>query len=57
MVPGITGWAQINGRDNISIEDKANLDYEYLLRRSLFFDLKIIFVTMKHVVGMKNIRH
>tara|TARA_Y100000816_G_scaffold292611_1_gene289079 strand:- start:4003 stop:4560 length:558 start_codon:yes stop_codon:yes gene_type:complete len=57
LVPGITGWAQINGRDNISIEDKANLDYEYLLRRSLFFDLKIIFVTMKHVVGMKNIRH
>ena len=57
LVPGITGWAQINGRDNISIEDKAKLDYEYLLKRSVSFDLKIIFVTVKQVLGMKDVRH
>ena len=57
LVPGLTGWAQINGRDNISIEDKALLDYEYLSKRSILLDLKIIFITIKQVLGMKNIRH
>ena len=41
--PGITGWAQINGRDNISIENKALLDKEYVEKQSLWFDIKIFF--------------
>jgi len=45
LVPGLTGWAQINGRDELSIPDKVELDYEYLQRRSFAFDLKIIFLT------------
>ena len=42
--PGVTGWAQINGRDNISIAEKVDLDVEYLNKQSLWFDLKILFL-------------
>ena len=42
-MPGITGWAQINGRDNLTIEQKVNLDYHYLQNKSLSLDIKIIF--------------
>jgi O-antigen biosynthesis protein WbqP len=45
LKPGLTGWAQINGRDNLSNEMKVNYDFEYLIKRNLFFDLKIIFLT------------
>ena len=48
--PGITGWAQVNGRDDISIEKKALLDKEYVEKKSIAFDIKIIFKTIKMVI-------
>lgn len=48
--PGITGWAQVNGRDNISIENKALLDKEYVEKQSLAFDIKIFFITIHKVL-------
>lgn len=57
LKPGITGWAQINGRDDISSEDKVRLDFEYLKRQSIFFDLKIIILTIVNVVSSKDITH
>lgn len=55
--PGITGWAQINGRDEISDADKVKLDEYYLKHQSLLLDLKIIFLTYPDVVTARNIRH
>lgn len=45
LVPGLTGWAQINGRDEISIEEKVKLEKEYLERKSFSFNLKIVYLT------------
>ena len=55
--PGMTGWAQINGRDEISIADKARLDREYLERRSLIFDIWIILATIGQALGARGVRH
>jgi len=55
--PGVTGWAQINGRDELSIEEKVVYDKEYYERRSLFFDIKIIFLTVYKVLMRANISH
>ena len=55
--PGVTGWAQINGRDEIAFQDKLRFDREYLERQSLFFDLKIIFLTVIAVVRSRGITH
>ena len=57
LKPGITGWAQVNGRDEISIEDKVNLDKIYFSKASLFFDIYIIVLTLKKVIIPKNISH
>ena len=57
LIPGLTGWAQINGRDAISISDKVDLDFEYLKRKSFFFDLKIIILTFKKVIKKDDISH
>ena len=57
LVPGITGWAQINGRDNISISKKVDLDFEYLQRKSFFFDLRIIISTIIIVIKRDNVSH
>ena len=57
LKPGITGWAQINGRDHRSIQEKVNLDYEYLKKKSIFFDFKIIFKTINLVIKRRNITH
>ena len=57
LKPGITGWAQINGRDQLSIQDKINLDYEYLKKQSIFFDFVIIFKTISIVIRSRNIKH
>lgn len=57
LKPGITGWAQINGRDEISLEQKVMLEKEYLMRRSLIFDLKIILMTFKSVFISNNVSH
>ena len=55
--PGITGWAQINGRDQITLSQKIYLDLEYLKKQSFMFDLKIIIKTMKLVLKSKNVLH
>ncbi len=55
--PGITGWAQINGRDELSISDKVVLDHVYLCRRSLGFDVKIIALTAWKVVAGRGVSH
>jgi O-antigen biosynthesis protein WbqP len=55
--PGVTGWAQINGRDNLPIEDKARLDADYLAGRNFVMDLKIIAITAISAVVGRDIRH
>ena len=55
VLPGITGWAQVNGRDKVSAERKAQLDKEYVDNRSLAFDIKIIFMTVKQVIKREGI--
>jgi O-antigen biosynthesis protein WbqP len=57
LVPGITGWAQVNGRDELLIPDKVRLDYEYLQKRSLAFDFKILALTVYKVFRRDGISH
>jgi O-antigen biosynthesis protein WbqP len=57
LVPGLTGWAQINGRDELPIPIKVQFDYEYLQRRSFKYDLYIIFKTVFKVVRGDGIQH
>ena len=57
LLPGITGWAQVNGRDELSIPDKVALDVEYLNRQSFWFDLKILWMTFLKVIGRDDISH
>lgn len=57
LVPGLTGWAQINGRDELDLPIKVSFDLEYLKRRSTYFDLKILFLTFFKVLGRKNIAY
>lgn len=55
--PGITGWAQVNGRDNITTAEKLALDFDYLKRRSFFFDMFIIYRTLIYVFSGNGVRH
>ena len=55
--PGLTGWAQVNGRDELSIEQKVRLDTEYLHLQSFGFDLKIIWMTFVNVLKKKGVSH
>ena len=57
ILPGLTGWAQVNGRDELPIPDKVQLDVEYLKRRSLGFDLHILWLTFVKVVGRDGVTH
>jgi O-antigen biosynthesis protein WbqP len=57
LKPGITGWAQINGRDEISIEAKVALEKEYLERKSVWFDLVIVVKTFTSVLFSKGVAH
>jgi O-antigen biosynthesis protein WbqP len=57
LVPGVTGWAQVNGRDDLSIPIKARLDAEYLRRRSLWFDLRILLLTVLRVLRSEGVAH
>jgi O-antigen biosynthesis protein WbqP len=57
LKPGITGWAQINGRDEISIEEKVALEKEYLGKKSFLFDIYIIFKTFTNVLFSKGVAH
>ena len=57
LTPGLTGWAQINGRDELPIPQKVAFDIEYLEKQSLFFDLQIIFQTFLKVVKLQGVQH
>ena len=57
LKPGITGWAQINGRDEISIEEKVAFDREYLTRKSFWFDLRILLMTFSPVISSRGLKH
>ncbi|QSI75578.1 sugar transferase [Niveibacterium microcysteis] len=55
--PGITGWAQVNGRDELPIPEKVAYDIEYLQRQSFWFDLKILFMTVHRVITAHGVSH
>lgn len=57
MIPGITGWAQINGRDDLPIPVKVEHDVYYLERPSLLFDIKILFLTLSKVLRREGVMH
>ncbi len=57
LVPGLTGWAQVNGRDELPIPDKVKLDAEYLQRRSFGFDLWILWLTLLKVLRRDGVSH
>jgi len=57
LVPGLTGWAQINGRDDLSILEKVELDVVYMEQKSFWFDLKILWMTFLKVVRRVGVKH
>lgn len=57
LVPGLTGWAQVNGRDELPIPDKVRLDAAYLARRSLGFDIRILWLTFIKVIRRDGVTH
>jgi O-antigen biosynthesis protein WbqP len=57
LVPGLTGWAQVNGRDELSIPVKVRYEVEYLQRQSFWFDMKILGLTFLKVVGRSGVSH
>lgn len=57
LLPGLTGWAQVNGRDELPIPKKVELDVEYLQRQSLLFDLKILWLTVLKVLSKGGVSH
>ena len=57
LVPGLTGWAQVNGRDELPIPEKVGFDVEYLQRRSFWFDMKIIWLTAAKVLRRDGVSH
>jgi O-antigen biosynthesis protein WbqP len=57
LIPGITGWAQVNGRDELSLEQKVALEKEYLAKKSLIIDFQILITTFTNVLGSKGVTH
>lgn len=57
LLPGLTGWAQVNGRDELPIPEKVKLDVEYLQRQSLWFDIRILWLTFVKVVRRDGVAH
>jgi len=57
LIPGITGWAQVNGRDELSLEQKVALDKEYLVKKSLTIDFHILIKTFTNVLCSKGVTH
>ena len=57
LLPGLTGWAQVNGRDELPIPEKVKLDSEYLQRRSLAFDIRILWMTLVKVLRFDGVSH
>lgn len=55
--PGLTGWAQVQGRDELSVPEKVQLDLEYLQRQSFLFDLRIIWITLSKVLAKEGVSH
>jgi O-antigen biosynthesis protein WbqP len=57
LVPGLTGWAQVNGRDELPIPEKVKLDVAYLQRQSLWFDIRILWLTLVKVLKRDGVSH
>ncbi len=57
LLPGLTGWAQVNGRDDLPIPDKVKLDVVYLQRQSLWFDIRILWLTLVKVLRRDGVSH
>lgn len=57
LAPGLTGWAQINGRDELPIPEKVALDLEYLNKKTFWLDIRIIFLTILKVVRREGVSH
>jgi O-antigen biosynthesis protein WbqP len=57
LIPGLTGWAQVNGRDELPIPKKVKLDYEYLQRKSILFNLQILWMTFLKVISRDGVSH
>lgn len=57
LMPGLTGWAQVNGRDELSIPEKVTWDVQYLQRKSLWFDIQILWLTLLKVVRKDGVSH
>jgi len=57
LLPGLTGWAQVNGRDELGIQEKVFYDLEYQKKQSFLFDLKILFLTFMRVLGRAGVAH
>jgi len=57
LLPGVTGWAQVNGRDELSVHDKVALDVEYMQRQSFWFDIKILWMTFLKVIKQDGVSH
>ena len=57
IIPGLTGWAQVNGRDELSISEKVSFEAEYMKKKSFWFDLKILWMTLLKVLNRKGVSH
>ena len=57
LLPGLTGWAQVNGRDELPIPEKVELDLEYLQRQSFWFDIRILWMTFTKVLRRDGVTH
>ena len=57
LLPGVTGWAQVNGRDELSVHDKVALDVEYMQHQSFWFDIKILWMTFLKVIKQDGVSH
>jgi O-antigen biosynthesis protein WbqP len=57
LIPGLTGWAQVNGRDDLSIPEKVMLEVEYMNKKSFLFDLKILWITLLRVIETQGVSH
>ena len=57
LLPGVTGWAQVNGRDELVITEKVKYDVQYMHQMSIFFDAKIIWMTIRKVISSDGVAH
>jgi O-antigen biosynthesis protein WbqP len=57
LLPGLTGWAQVNGRDELSIQQKVALDVAYMQRRSMWFDIQILWLTLLKAILRDGVSH